>query len=110
MFFKDTEFFLSFPECSQCSTSSTFSSKLSSCQWFNLFNLPVHSSGYTPVAFARMVSGKIPLDLSLMFKQIEPEFIRSMCKAIFLWDGLKAEVMLSRIHGEKYSLMPIQKN
>ena len=61
---------------------------------------------YTPVSFVKAITGKIPLDLSIMFNQTEPEFIRVMCKAIFLWGGLKSATDLIRIHGTKDLVIP----
>jgi len=53
-----------------------------------------------PMEFIRISAGKVPNDLSTMFSESEPDFIRSMCKAIFAWDGLQGDVEVTRIHGK----------
>lgn len=60
----------------------------------------------TPMRWIQFSSGKIPHDLSVMFADSDPEFIRHMCKAIFTWDGLNASVPLTRIHGRKDHIIP----
>lgn len=59
-----------------------------------------------PIAFIQMSSGKLPSDLTDMFSHSDPEFIRNMSKAIFSWDGLKSNVPVLRIHGEKDLVIP----
>ena len=56
---------------------------------------------YTPIAFIKALTGKIPIDLSVMFSKSDPDFIKAMCKAIFKWEGLKVETEVTRIHGVK---------
>lgn len=60
----------------------------------------------TPLRWIQFSSGKIPDELSVMFSDADPEFIRSMCKAIFKWDGLISSVPLIRIHGENDLVIP----
>jgi pimeloyl-ACP methyl ester carboxylesterase len=60
----------------------------------------------TPVAFIQMSSGKLPSDLTQMFHQSDPAFIRNMSKAIFSWNGLVCDVDVLRIHGEKDVVIP----
>lgn len=60
----------------------------------------------TPIAFIQMSCGKLPSDLTRMFAQSDPLFIRNMCKAIFAWSGLESEVPLLRIHGIKDLVIP----
>ena len=60
----------------------------------------------TPMRWIQFSSGKIPHDLSVMFTESDPEFIRHMCKAIFTWGGLQSAVSLKRIHGRKDHVIP----
>ena len=55
----------------------------------------------TPIHWLQFSSGKIPHELSAMFSDSDPDFMRHMCKAIFSWEGLRSEVPLTRIHGRK---------
>ncbi|CAA6678578.1 MULTISPECIES: alpha/beta fold hydrolase [unclassified Lentimonas] len=59
-----------------------------------------------PIAFIQMSSGKLPSDLTDMFSHSDPEFIRNMSKAIFSWAGLKSDVPVLRIHGQKDLVIP----
>lgn len=59
-----------------------------------------------PVAFIQMSSGKLPSDLSHMFSESNPAFIRHMSKAIFSWGGLASHVEVLRIHGSKDLVIP----
>jgi len=61
---------------------------------------------YAPVSFIRALAGKIPMDLSIMFHQSDPAFIRTMCKAIFAWDGLESETPVTRVHGTRDMVIP----
>ena len=61
---------------------------------------------YTPIEFIRALAGKIPMDLSIMFNKADPRFIRSMCNAIFLWEGLKKEIPITRVHGKRDLVIP----
>jgi esterase/lipase len=65
---------------------------------------------YTPVSFIKALTGKIPMDLSIMFNQSEPEFIKVMSKAIFVWEGLKSDTKVTRIHGTKDLVIPKPKD
>ncbi|HEX3720688.1 MAG TPA: alpha/beta fold hydrolase [Verrucomicrobiae bacterium] len=61
-----------------------------------------------PLAFIQRVSGKVPDDLSQMFSDGDPGFIRAMCRAIFDWEGLgDTHVNLLRIHGRKDRVIPL---
>lgn len=60
-----------------------------------------------PLEFIRFSAGSLPSDLSAMFSESEPEFIRRMCKAVFQWEGLKADVELLRIHGKHDKVIPL---
>jgi len=59
-----------------------------------------------PIAFIQMSSGKLPSDLTEMFAHSDPEFIRNMSKAIFLWEGLRSVVPVFRIHGTNDFVIP----
>ncbi len=61
----------------------------------------------TPLSFIRLSAGSLPNELSGMFSESEPEFIRNMSKAIFKWEGLRADVELVRIHGKKDRVIPL---
>ena len=61
----------------------------------------------TPLEFIKKTAGKLDTQLTEMFAQSEPRFIRNMCKAIFKWDGLKADPKLLRIHGTQDHIIPI---
>jgi pimeloyl-ACP methyl ester carboxylesterase len=57
--------------------------------------------GLTPFA------AKMPSDLAQMFATVEAGFVRSMCRAIFDWDGLgTAPVRCIRIHGRRDHIIP----
>src|SRR5262245_6802379 len=58
-----------------------------------------------PIDWVRFSAGKIPAELSQMFAEIEPSFVRAMCFAIFKWEGLGVhKTKVFRIHG-KYDLV-----
>lgn len=62
----------------------------------------------TPIQFIQRATGKIPSEISQMFSQSEPEFIRAMCKAIFTWNGWNPESgELIRIHGRNDHVIPL---
>lgn len=53
-----------------------------------------------PIRPLKFLSGLVPLSATQMFAGCEPVFVRTMCRAIFEWDGLGAcAVPLFRIHG-----------
>jgi pimeloyl-ACP methyl ester carboxylesterase len=61
----------------------------------------------TPFDFIQQVAGKIPSDLTQMFQDGHPQFIRAMCHAIFEWGGLnERRIMPLRIHGRHDRLIP----
>ena len=60
-----------------------------------------------PLEFLRISAGKVPHELSTMFSESEPDFIRSMCKAIFSWEGLNRNVEITRIHGRNDLVIPL---
>ena len=58
-----------------------------------------------PIDWLRFSAGKIPHELAQMFSNIEPSFVRTMCSAVFQWDGLgDTDTKIYRIHG-KYDLV-----
>lgn len=60
-----------------------------------------------PLPFIQFSAGSLPSDLCTMFSEGDPEFIRNMCKAVFQWNGLQAEVELLRIHGKGDRVIPL---
>ncbi len=62
---------------------------------------------YTPLEWVKFSAGKIPAELAGMFADMEPQFIRAMCSAIFEWEGLRAEgTRVFRIHGRHDRVIP----
>lgn len=62
----------------------------------------------TPLKFAQRFATSVPSDLARMFSETDPTFIRSMCRAIFTWDGLgRTDVNLVRIHGRMDHVIPL---
>jgi pimeloyl-ACP methyl ester carboxylesterase len=58
-----------------------------------------------PIDWLCFSAGKIPHELSRMFADADPSFIRAMCTAIFQWEGLPdSGTQVRRIHG-KYDLV-----
>ncbi len=64
----------------------------------------------TPFEFIQMSAGKVDTQLTDMFAQTDPQFIRNMCKAIFKWNGLQSPLRPLRIHGTKDHIIPIPKD
>jgi len=62
--------------------------------------------GITPIELLKLSAGKIPEDLTQMFMKSDSGFIRSMCKAIFNWEGLMKPSAAFRIHGTKDLVIP----
>lgn len=59
-----------------------------------------------PFEVLQFSAGKIPKELSMMFHQSDPRFVRSMCKAVLNWEGLTCEVKTTRIHGNRDFIIP----
>lgn len=60
-----------------------------------------------PIEWLKLSAGSIPADLARMFSSADPSFIRSMCSAVFAWDGLgEHTVKCHRIHGSKDLVIP----
>lgn len=61
----------------------------------------------TPIEFIQQAAGKIPNELTQMFRDGQPQFIRAMCRAIFEWNGLDARrITPLRIHGRHDRVIP----
>lgn len=61
---------------------------------------------YSPIAFIKACSGKLPSELAQMFSESDPEFIRAMSRAIFSWDGIDLSPKVLRIHGSRDRVIP----
>ena len=60
-----------------------------------------------PFDLLRFSASSIPTELSQMFVDIEPAFVRAMCAAIFDWKGLAAsDTKIFRIHGSRDRVIP----
>ena len=59
-----------------------------------------------PIKLLKISAGKLPVELSAIFGETDPEFLRSMCKAIFEWKGLESEVATLRVHGRLDFVIP----
>jgi pimeloyl-ACP methyl ester carboxylesterase len=62
-----------------------------------------------PMPFIQVSAGKLPSEISKMFSESDPDFIRNMSKAIFSWDGLLSKVPVTRVHGTKDRVIPLPK-
>ena len=55
----------------------------------------------TPINFIQTIAGKYPNDVLSMFSTSDPNFIRSMCKAVADWQGFSGDQnIIKRVHGE----------
>ncbi len=62
---------------------------------------------YAPIDWIKISAGKIPSDMAQMFAGIEAASVRSMCEAIFDWEGLgESRIPLFRIHGRGDLVIP----
>ena len=62
----------------------------------------------TPVSFIQQLAGKVPAELTQMFKDSDPAFIRAMCRAIVSWEGFAHQkIELHRIHGKSDLVIPL---
>ena len=60
-----------------------------------------------PIDWLKFSARKIPMELAQMFTGLEPAFVRSMCSAIFQWEGLSGvPVRCFRIHGRRDLVIP----
>ena len=63
---------------------------------------------FTPIKFIQRITGKYQQELLAMFSRSDPDFVRSMCRAIFDWDGLSSDFKrLYRIHGCSDRVIPL---
>ena len=61
----------------------------------------------TPFAWFKVIAGQVPMELPQMFARSDPAFVRSMCAAIFRWEGLGAsKTQVYRIHGKFDMVIP----
>ncbi len=66
---------------------------------------------YVPIDWVRVSAGKIPHEFAQMFAGIESAFVRSMCTAVFDWQGGAAtETRVVRIHGRHDFVIPPPRN
>ena len=60
-----------------------------------------------PIEWLQFSAGKIPGDLAQMFANADGSFVRSMCGAVFKWNGLgPVSVPHYRIHGRRDLIIP----
>ena len=60
-----------------------------------------------PFDCLRFSASSIPTELSQMFADIDPSFVRAMCSAIFDWRGLTpSDTRVVRIHGLRDRVIP----
>ena len=60
-----------------------------------------------PIDWLRFLASKIPHELTQMFSGAETSFIRTMCFAIFQWEGLDIKTTrIYRIHGKHDLIIP----
>ena len=60
-----------------------------------------------PFEWLQVSAGKFPGNVARMWVSAEASFMRSMCKAVFKWDGLgTARVPHFRIHGRRDIVIP----
>ncbi|WP_407925419.1 hypothetical protein [Geomonas oryzae] len=64
-----------------------------------------------PIELVRLSAGKVPLELAQMFADAESAFVRTMCAAIFKWDGLgRTTTQVLRLHGRHDMVIPPPKS
>jgi pimeloyl-ACP methyl ester carboxylesterase len=62
---------------------------------------------FAPIDWMRFSASKVSGELASMFADSEPEFIRTMCKAILEWDGQRnTNTKVFRIHGRHDLVIP----
>jgi pimeloyl-ACP methyl ester carboxylesterase len=63
---------------------------------------------FAPLKFIQAAAGKVPGELTEMFRDAQPDFIRAMCRAIFTWRGFESSgTKLLRIHGRNDRVIPL---
>jgi pimeloyl-ACP methyl ester carboxylesterase len=61
----------------------------------------------TPLNWMKLAADKLPGEVAAMFAASDPDFVRAMCKAIFLWSGLgETATRVFRIHGRLDRVIP----
>jgi hypothetical protein len=61
----------------------------------------------TPIEWIKFSAGTVPLERAQMFLSVEASFIRSMCAAVFEWEGLGVTTTrVFRIHGKRDYMIP----
>lgn len=61
----------------------------------------------TPFEWIKFSAGSVPLERAQMFLNVEASFIRTMCDAVFTWDGLGlTRTRVFRIHGKHDHVIP----
>jgi pimeloyl-ACP methyl ester carboxylesterase len=64
-------------------------------------------AGIAPLEWLKFSAGMLPSELPQMFAGVDAEFMRSMCAAIFQWDGLgSTPVACHRVHGRHDRVIP----
>lgn len=64
-----------------------------------------------PFQFLGSLSASVPGELARMFTQVDAEFVRAMCLAVFRWRGLDSEAIRPvRIHGARDLVVPLPGN
>jgi pimeloyl-ACP methyl ester carboxylesterase len=64
-----------------------------------------------PIDWVRFSSSSIPTEFTQMFAGIEASFVRSMCDAVFQWEGLgDTSTPVSRVHGRFDLVIPAPKH
>jgi pimeloyl-ACP methyl ester carboxylesterase len=62
---------------------------------------------FAPWDWLKMSAGTIPHELAQMFKEAETSFLRSMCRAVFRWEGgVGPGTRVVRIHGTRDLVIP----
>lgn len=62
-----------------------------------------------PLEFVQKLAGKMGSNCIQMLVDSDPHFIRSMCQAIFSWEGLTSNIEPIRIHGTQDLVIPCPK-
>jgi pimeloyl-ACP methyl ester carboxylesterase len=61
-----------------------------------------------PVQFMQFSAKTVPHELSVMFVDANPDFIRAMCTAVLDWQGLgKTGADVFRLHGSRDQVIPV---
>jgi pimeloyl-ACP methyl ester carboxylesterase len=61
----------------------------------------------TPFEWLQFSAGKVPSEMARMYAGVDADFVRSMCHAIFEWEGLgPAPVRCFRLHGRRDLVVP----